>query len=383
MHIVVFPGWYPSKIDKLSGDFIQRHMHAIAQNCRVSVVFPVKDHSIIKRDVVTIKNGNLTELYYYYPSLSSIKWLDNLLSFLCYNYYCLQTARSLHRDEKISIAQLYVLQKNHLIGFLLKMLYKVPYVVSEQSTLYVDGRFEKMSAVKKKIFKWVFRKSDSFQAVSNYLSNSLKSKLAIDKEGVVIPNIVDSDLFYYNHELTNETVTFVHVSNMTHQKNVEGMLQAFADVKKVTTNFILNLVGPLPSSIGSLVNQLDLSRNTVIWNERNYKEVAAIMQQSDVFVFFTRHETFGCVIIEANACGLPVIVTDLEVTRELIEDNFNGVFVESENVKDLSDKILLMIGNHQTFDPIAVSIQTRNKFNYQRIGREFLNWFNLVKEKSL
>lgn len=375
MHIVVFPGWYPSKVDKLSGDFIQRHMYAIAQHCRVSVVFPVKDHSIKKRDIVTHKNGNLTEVYYYYPSLSSIKWLDNLLSFLTYNYYCLRTARSLHQQEKISIIQLYVLQKNHLVGFLLKKLYKVPYVVSEQSTLYVDGRFEKMNAIKKSIVRWVFKQSASFQVVSNYLANSLRSKLAINKEGVVIPNVVDPDLFYYNYELTNERVTFVHVSNMTHQKNVEGMLQAFANVKKVASHFLLNLVGPLPPSVGSLVDELSLSENTVIWNERTYKEVATIMQQSNVFVFFTRHETFGCVIIEANACGLPVIVTNLEVTRELIVDKFNGVFVESENIEDLSDKILLMMHNYQTFDPLAISLQTRNKFNYQQIGVQFFNWF--------
>jgi hypothetical protein len=83
MHILVFPGWYPSKIDKLSGDFIQRHMHAMAQTCKVSVVFAVKDHSIKKSDIVIIKKGALTEIYYYYPSLSSIEWLDSLLSFIC------------------------------------------------------------------------------------------------------------------------------------------------------------------------------------------------------------------------------------------------------------------------------------------------------------
>jgi glycosyltransferase involved in cell wall biosynthesis len=379
MHILVFPGWYPSKIDKLSGDFIQRHMHAMAQTCKVSVVFAVKDHSIKKSDIVIIKKGALTEIYYYYPSLSSIEWLDSLLSFICYNYYCLKTAKALHQEEKISIVQLYVLQKNQLIGFLIKTFYKIPYVVSEQSTLYVDGRFEQMHKTSKAIMKWVFKQSASFHAVSHYLANTITSKLGLDKVGVVIPNVVDSNLFYYNHEVSNEKVIFVHVSNMTPQKNVEGMLLAFAEVKKVSPQFILNLVGPLPATINALIDQLGLAKDIAIWHERNYQEVAAIMQQSDVFVFFTRHETFGCVIIEANACGLPVIVSDLEVTRELITDNFNGVFVQSENVKALSDKILLMIGQHQQFDPLAISLQTRNKFNYQSIGKLFFDWFNSIR----
>lgn len=382
MHIVVFPGWYPSKIDKLSGDFIQRHMYAIAQYCRVSVIIPVKDNSINKKDIVTVKKGNLTEIYYYYPSLSSMRWLDSLLSFIRYNYYCLQTTKSLDKDEKINLVQLYVLQKNHLIGFWLKRFYKIPYVVSEQSTLYVDGRYDKMSQIAKIVYRRVFKKSASFHAVSKYLASALKSKLRLDKDGVIIPNVVDSNLFYYNNDLTNDRVAFVHVSNMTHQKNVEGMLHAFAEVKKVTGSFLLNLVGPLPGYIRSLIDELGLTKNAITWNERSYKEVAEIMQQSDVFVFFTRHETFGCVIIEANACGLPVIVSDLEVTRELISEDVNGVFVESENVKDLSDKILLMINSHQKFDPLAISLQTRNKFNYERIGLQFLDWFTSITKTA-
>lgn len=375
MHIVVFPGWYPSNADRLSGDFIQRHMYAIAQNCRVSVVFPIKDHTINKNNIVTNRKGDLTEIFYYYPSLSSFKWLDNLLSFICYNYYCLKAMKSLNADEKVELAQLYVLQKNFLIGFLLQRLYKIPYVVSEQSTFYIDGRFDKMNGIGKLIFRLVFNKSSSFHAVSNYLMEALKSKLHLRKDGVIIPNVVDTDLFYYNNDLTGNRVSFVHVSNMSYQKNVEGMLHAFAEVKKATPNFLLNLAGPLPASISSLISDLQLSNNTVVWNERDYKEVAQIMQQNNVFVFFSRYETFGCVIIEANACGLPVIVSDLEVTRELVSDKFNGVLVESENVTELADKILFMINNQQHFDPLAISLQTRKKFNYERIGRLFYDWY--------
>lgn len=383
MHIVVFPGWYPSKIDKLSGDFIQRHMHALALYCRVSVVIPVKDHSIHKKEIVTIENGNLTEYYTYYPSLSFIKWVDGLLSFIRYNYLSFKAIRSLNKVEKVSFTHIYVLQKNHFIGVLLKFFYRIPFVISEQSTLYVDSRFDKMHPFQKGVFRFIFNQSASFHAVSHYLLGALKNKLQLSNKGVIIPNVVDSTIFYYKKALHNDRVTFVHVSNMTHQKNVEGMLTAFAEVKKTNANFLLHLVGPLPASISLLINQLDLTKNIIIWNERNYLEVAEILQQSDVFVFFTRHETFGCVIIEANACGLPVIVSDLEVTRELISDNFNGIFVQSENIKELSDKIIFMINQHQNFDSMAISSQTRNKFNYERIGQQFFDWYRSLLQKTL
>ncbi len=375
---MVFPGWYPNRMDKLSGDFIQRHIHAVSLHCRVSVIVAAKDNSITRQDIVTVKNGNLTEQFYYYPSLSSIKWLDNLLSFIRYNYICFTAARQLFKAEKPTIVHLYVLQKNHLLGLLLQFLYKVPYVISEQSTLYIDGRFDKMNQLQKSVYSFVFKRSASFHVVSKFLHSNLKSKLHLVKEGIIIPNVVNTSLFYFNRKMDNSVITFVHVSNMSPQKNVEGMLQAFAEVKKVNTNFYVHLVGPLPQSISSLIIELGLSKHIQTWNERSYKEVAEIMQQSDVFVFFTRYETFGCVIIEANACGLPLLISDLEVTRELITDQFNGVFAESGNVKDLTLKILFMMNNLKKFNPPAISLQASNRFNYERIGRQFFDWYTFI-----
>ena len=106
------------------------------------------------------------------------------------------------------------------------------------------------------------------------------------------------------------------------------------------------------------------------------------MQQSDVFVLFTRYETFGCVIIEANACGLPIIVSELEVTREIVSENINGLFVKSEDIADLANKILYMIKNVGKFDPNAISIQTRNRYNYEKVGCRFVEWYQELLKSS-
>jgi glycosyltransferase involved in cell wall biosynthesis len=128
---------------------------------------------------------------------------------------------------------------------------------------------------------------------------------------------------------------------------------------------------------------LDLDKDVQLWNERTYKEVAMIMKQSDVFVFFTRYETFGCVIIEANACGLPVIATDLKVTRELIIDKVNGLLVKSENVEDLSSKISEAINDINQFDRKNISERTIEKFNYETVAEKFVVWYDSVIRKGL
>jgi glycosyltransferase involved in cell wall biosynthesis len=275
-----------------------------------------------------------------------------------------------------------VLQKNLLVGFLLKWFFKIPYVISEQSTLYIDGRFEMMNFFERQMYKWVFLCASSTHAVSNYLLRSIRQKLKKKFAAVVIPNVVNVDLFCYSTRNLNGVTTFVHVSNMVYQKNVEGMLHAFKKAKVCNNKFLLHLVGPLPSHIPHLIEQLNLSEYVILWNERSYTEVAEIMKQSDVFIFFTRFETFGCVIIEANACGLPVIATDFEVTRELITDGVNGLLVENENVDELALKISEAIVSIDMFDRKAISAQTKEQFNYEVIANKFLGWYNDVLREA-
>ena len=375
MHIVVFPGWYPCRMDKLSGDFIQRHMDAISEFTQVTVVFPVKDGSVSKVEEIIVDKGNLKEIYIYYPSFTNVKWLDRIFSFLRYNYLCYTKTKAIKEGRPVSLIHLYVLQKNLMMGLIAKISLGIPYVISEQSTYYVDGRLEKANWFYNRMVALVFSKAKSFHAVSNYLKKAIDTKLKVSKQSVVIPNVVDIGLFGYQERQPNQQLTFVHVSNMVHQKNVEGMINALAIVRKRNPNFILNLVGPMPDKIREMIAVLQLQDHVVIWNQRNYEEVAEIIQQSDIFVFFTRYETFGCVIIEANAAGLPVVVTDLEVTRELITENKTGLFVEDDNVVGLSEKLVFMMDNFSTFNRREIADGTASRFNYSAVGRQFFDWY--------
>lgn len=376
MHILVFPGWYPSRLDKFSGDFIQRHLQAISQYCKVTVFYAAKDKSIKTAEEIVVVEGNLTQVYHYYPSFSRRPKVDEALSFSYYNYQCVKAARRIHKQNPVTLVHLCVLQKNQLLGIWLKRRYNIPYVISEHSTFYIDGQFERIGFLHRQLLKHVFEKAESYHAVSQFLYKTLRAKLDLSKEGVVIPNVVNTELFYYDYTLEKGRVSFIHVSNMVEQKNVTGMLEAFAIVKDRGYDFTLNLVGPETSVVRDNVLARGLSRSVNIMGEKDYAEVAQLLQSSDAFVFFTRYETFGCVIIEANACGVPVIVSDLPVTRELINEGFSGEFVQSEDVKNLADKLVNFITNPARFDPIAISSQARSRFSYERVGEQFKNWYD-------
>jgi glycosyltransferase involved in cell wall biosynthesis len=93
-------------------------------------------------------------------------------------------------------------------------------------------------------------------------------------------------------------------------------------------------------------------------------------------IHFTRYETFGCVIAESLCCGVPVIVSDLDVTRELVTDRVNGLLVTESNVQDLADKILYFMEIGFKINAKTVAEENQEKFNYQRIGKTFDDMYN-------
>src|SRR6185436_13866309 len=127
-----------------------------------------------------------------------------------------------------------------------------------------------------------------------------------------------------------------------------------------------------------LVKDLLLKDVIVFLGEIPYNKVADHVQNSDAMVHFTRYETFGCVIAEALCSGVPVIVSDLDVTRELVQDKVSGLFVKESDVTGLADKILYFMESNFHIDAKKVAEENQQKFNYARVGKMFDDMYNSV-----
>ena len=75
------------------------------------------------------------------------------------------------------------------------------------------------------------------------------------------------------------------------------------------------------------------------------QELLAYYAASDCFVFPSYREGFPNTVLEAGAMGLPCIVTDINGSREIIKNGFNGLIVPSHSEKDLFDAMKWMVNN--------------------------------------
>jgi len=371
-HILYLPSWFPSRRNPYPGDFIKRHAESASLYNRVTVFYTAIDETIKDPEIAEEKiNENLTICIYYYPPLKGIfaPVINGLKRFSALR----KLYNKIFPGSQPDLVHVHVAYPAGLFALYLKKRKGLDYIISEHDGIYmpgydnhhIPGKFEK------KMVPVIYKNAKKIHAVSKGLAVALVNLNLADTIPVVIPNVVDTKFFNYKGKERSDGFTFIHVSSLINQKNPEGMLEAIGLVKKKRNDFVLKIIGPPKEKFGKLVKKLSLENEVIFLNEIPYTDVAKEISNSDAMIHFTRYETFGCVIAESLCCGVPVIVSDLEVTRELITDRVSGLLVTESNVQDLADKFLYFMETRFQINSKQVAEENQQKFNYQRIGKMF------------
>ena len=157
-------------------------------------------------------------------------------------------------------------------------------------------------------------------ACTNYAGKWLFGKTAVDNGQVrIIRNAIDIKQFIYNEQerrivreelgLENELVVG-HIGRFMYQKNHFFLIQVFCEILKRKHDSILLLVGqgPLEEETRALVRNQGIENNVRFLGQRN--DVSRLYQAMDLFLFPSFYEGLGVVCIEAQAAGLPCLVSD-------------------------------------------------------------------------
>jgi glycosyltransferase involved in cell wall biosynthesis len=383
-YVLWLSSWYPSQLEPYTGDFIQRHAKAAAIYTNISVVHVLRDPSgTVTKDYKEERfiNGNLHEtIVYYYIRPRKMKWVERWISHRKYVALYKRAIEKRIREEGVpKLIQVYVVLKAGIVARKISRKLRIPFVVAEQSTIYLPEarpQFNDFPLYLRAACKKVLREAKAVMVVSDYLGKCLQKLVAI-QQPVLIPNVVDTAIFHLtsNEKEGDKPVEFIHISTLGYQKNPEAIFQAFSLVKEKGYSFLFHVVGPAKNELVELSNQLGLRNNVVFHNEMPQQALSKLMTTSDALILYSRYETFGCVLIEANACGVPVIVNDIEVMHENVRAGFNGLFAENENFRNLADQIIYYIESKDSFQREKIAAYAIENYSYDRIGILFRNWY--------
>ena len=182
-----------------------------------------------------------------------------------------------------------------------------------------------------------FEQSEHLIAVSNQVKRDLISLGTPENKITVIRNGVDLEEFYPGPAQrdnlglpSNKTVALFVGEIQSSRKNLDTTLKALVEVPDLHLAVVGRETG---SPYLKMVKNLGLQKRVTFLGYRT--DVAEIMRTVDFFVFPSRYETFGLVVLEAMASGLPVITTKATAASELVDSKSGEILSDPNDVTDL------------------------------------------------
>lgn len=384
-YVLILAGWYPSRIDRHTGDFVQRHARAISLYGKVVVLYLVKDDTPGHRsaDIQISRQGDLVEYIVYYRAGGP---LGQGISLLRYLFLGQRMIRRIKKEHGVpSIVHVNVVWKAGLLGLWLKRRYGWKYLLTEHWAGYTKQNpwgLHAQNAIIRSLYGRIFAGTELFLPVSNALAGEVGRWFpGVPYETVY--NTVDTGLFHPSHRpaAPGERKKCVHVSTMGYQKNIAGILRVLEQLCTTRQDVDITLIGPYTPEIKQTLSDKGLlDKRVFLTGEITYSEVASQMIGAHFLLLFSRYENLPCVIPEALCCGLPVIATRVGGIPEII-DSSNGILVDSEREDQLLQALHTMLDGYAAFDRPLIAKRAEQQFSYPVIGQQLAGIYQRVLDK--
>jgi len=219
----------------------------------------------------------------------------------------------------------------------IKKKYDLNYLITEHSSDLENIEFREEVH---HLIKSAYSNSSKNFAVSNSLKSFLEPKYNCSVD--FLPNILSDDFESIDilEKSTEPEVRLLHVANLIEIKDQPTLLRAFSVLSKKIPNIKLNIIGDgkIKDDLVRLCGELKVQNQVDFLGFKTRDFIKKEMLNSNLFVLSSKYETFGVVLIEALACGLPVIASNCGGPESIINDS-NGKLFEVGNYIQLAEKI--------------------------------------------
>lgn len=372
--VVWMASWFPSRVAPYLGDFVERHAQAASLYTDIHVIYAVKDRALgwgFQKERRQY-SPTLSATIYYYPAFKAFgPQFEGAVSLLSGIILMLMEFVSyLLRRGKPSCIHVLVSWKAGVPALLCFLLFSVPYYVFERWSVFLDGSVPHINSMKRSeqwLIHRVFQHSRGITTTTAYFGRVLAGRYK--KPINVIPNVIVPELFYPGSELPPSPFRFLHASTLDYPKNVEAILAAFGALLLDGLDCELVVYGPNKTFDPHRYERVQFG------GEVSHAEIGAAMRSAHALVLFSRYETFGNVVIEAHASGLPVITSDHSVFGETVTVGVNGLQAKNEDVADLEQAMREMITHYTRFDRAQIAERALDKYSPQKIGTLFKDFY--------
>ena len=271
-------------------------------------------------------------------------------------------------------------------GYLcLKTAGQIPYILSLRGS-DVPGynvRLKLDYVLLKRLFRKIWRHADAVIANSQGLAE-LAAKFQPDLDIGVICNGINTETFHpaLEQQITSP-VQLLTVCRLISRKRIHLLIEALKKIHQAGLDAELNIVGEgnLLNELQSLAGRLGVSEKVRFHGLVKHEQLPAVYQQNHIFVMSSEHEGMSNAMLEAMACGLPIVTTPCEGVEELV-DAANGVVVDKDGPEAIAQAICQRIQQPQEYEKMTHAARERAKeFSWASTASRYLDLYRKILSK--
>lgn len=371
--VLFLASWYPSRLNPTLGNFNEKFAEAAALQHHVTALHVAADSSMKHKteEDYSLINGVHTHIVYFKKKEKENR-LDKIFKALAYLKYYVRVFKAYKKSKgRPHIIHLSVLYPVGVIALLVKIIYGIPYVISEHWTGYLPANFVKQNFFVRWLSRRIAANASALMPVSADLKKAMTT-LGFAAPYHIVHNVTDTNHFRLPEEKRNpnEKKIILHVSSLKDDhKNITGILNVTALLWQERKDFELHIVGDgnAEPHIKHAANKKLLNTAVHFFDAMTPQQVAQKMQNADLFLLFSNYENLPCVIVEALATGLPVISSTAGgIPEHLSKDK--GILVPPKDEEALFNACMQMLDSHNKYDKKKLHEYAKENFSYESVS---------------
>ncbi|WP_255336599.1 glycosyltransferase family 4 protein [Methanosarcina sp. KYL-1] len=276
-----------------------------------------------------------------------------------YDLMSIHELKSIIKKNNIQILHCHLL-KSFFIGYVVKKLYfkDIKLIFHEHGKIFRNQSYYNF------FLNYVQGDVDLFIGVSRATKYKLINYAKIPREKIkVLYNFVDLEnlnLQFLDEYESDKTVSYRNESGfiigfagrLDSIKGCEYLIKAVSYLLIPNVKLLIAGEGKEKKKLMELAEHLQVNKNIIFLGY--VKQMLNFYKKIDVLVVPSEFESFGIAVIEAQACGVPVIASDVESLNEIIKNGDDGLLFEFGNAKDLAKNIDLIYTNHHLKNTLRI-----------------------------
>ena len=273
-------------------------------------------------------------------------------------------------ERKFDLIHIHTPFVAHYSGLKLARRLGVP-VVESYHTFFEEYLDKYLPLISRSALRFVARRFSSSQCnsvdaliVPSHPMLDVLRGYGVSNRAEVIPTGIEMKQFHHgdgtafrrNYGIAESRPVTVHVGRIAFEKNIDFLIRVLEQVRIQVPEVLLLIAGegPARESLERMVKAKGLQDNVMFVGYLGRDgELQDCYAAGDTFVFASRTETQGLVLLEAMALGVPVVSTAVMGTKEVLAGG-KGSLIAEENVDDFTAKTVMMLTDHELRERLSV-----------------------------